>query len=40
MGSLTILLMKKLNLQLEMSTNKMNTATLQTINKNISNFLM
>ena len=38
MGSLTILLMNKLNIQLEMSANKINTATLQPINKNLLHF--
>ena len=38
MGSLTILLMDKLNVQLEMSANKINTATFQPINKKLSNF--
>ena len=40
MDSLTILLMNKLNVQLEMSANKINTATLQPINKNVLNFFI
>ena len=35
MGSLNILSMNKLNIQLEMSANKIDTATLQPINKDI-----
>ena len=39
MGSLTILLMNKLNVKLEMSANEINSATLQPINKHLSNIL-
>ena len=38
MGSLNILLMNKLNVHIEMSTYKINTAMLQPINKKLSNF--
>ena len=38
MGSLIILLMNKLNIQLEMSANKIKTTTFQPINKYLSNF--
>ena len=37
MGSLTILLMNKLNVQLKLVANKINTATLHPINKYVSN---
>ena len=38
MGSLTILLMKKLKVQLEISVSKINTAVRQPLNRNLSNF--
>ena len=38
MSSLSIFLMDKLNVELEMSANKINHVTLQPINKNLSNF--
>ena len=38
MGSLTILLTKKLKVQLKMLANKINTAPLQPVNKHLSNF--
>ena len=37
MGFLTILLMSKLNIQLKMSANEINTSTLHPINKHQSN---
>ena len=40
MGSLTMLLMNKLNVQLKMLAQKINTATLHPINKHLSNFFL
>ena len=40
MGPLIILLMNKLNVQLKMLANKINTAKLHPINKHLSNFYL